>query len=456
MSEAIHTALLSREAAPLAERVEALSAALDEPGWLRGWRQAALQRALETPWPTGKEETWRRTPAERLPRRLEPAVAAARNGAAPPHLFAPHARSGLLHHHGGPALDRSLSAEAEARGVLLLPLSEAAREHPALLQRWLGRTRAASFDRYGSLGAALWTQGVFCYIPPGVRLEQSIFHLTSQAADGSDLWSYTLVAADRGSAVSVVDAGAGPQGGIGAGGRTPFVHDAVELIAADAAQLQFASVQRWSRDTAALTTAVGEVGRDAAIRYTSVSMGADLDKQRIDLELGQPGGRAELRGVFVGRGRQHIEHITRQHHSGANATSDLLVRGVLTDQSHAVQYGVIRIEPQGQQTAAFQTMRNLLLDAGAGADPIPVLEIEADDVKCSHAAAVGPVSPDQLFYLSARGIPPVIAERMVVRGFLAEIVDGIADQHLREVIDELIEAELQLETTEATGAEADG
>ena len=456
MSEATLTAPLSGEAAPLAERVDAISAALDEPAWLRGWRQAALQRALDTAWPSGKEETWRRTPAGRLPRRLEPALAAARNGAVPSHLFAPQARSGLLHHHCGQPLDRSLRADAEDWGVLLLPLSEAAREHPALLQRWLGRTRTDSFDRYGALGAALWTQGVFCYIPPGVRLEHSIFHLTSQAADGSDLWSYTLVVADRESEASVVDAGAGPQGAIGAGGRAPFVHDAVELIAAEAAQLQFASVQRWSRDTAALTTAVGDVGRDAAIRYTSVSMGADLDKQRIDLELGQPGGRAELHGVFVGRGRQHIEHITRQHHSGANAGSELLVRGVLTDQSHAVQYGVIRIEPQGQQTAAFQTMRNLLLDAGAGADPIPVLEIEADDVKCSHAAAVGPVSPDQLFYLAARGIPPTIAERMVVRGFLAEIVDGIADQHLREVIDELIEEELQIESPKAEGAEAGG
>ena len=121
----------------------------------------------------------------------------------------------------------------------------------------------------------------------------------------------------------------------------------------------------------------------------------------------------------------------------------MLIRGVLTDESQAVQYGLIQITPKGQKTNAHQTMRNLLLDEGARADSIPMLEIEADDVKCSHAAAVGPVDPDQLFYLQSRGIPPKVAERLVVRGFLAEIADGVPDEHMREVIDELVEIQLE-------------
>ena len=433
--------------AGLADRAEAISVALDEPSWLRDWRQAALRRALETPWPSGKEEAWRRTPAERLPRRAESALPTPSNGALPAHIFAPHERAGLLHHVGGLAAHAELRSDLEAAGLLLAPLSSAAREYPQLVRRWLGGTHAPAFDRYGALGAALWTQGMFCYIPPGLQIDHSIFHLTTQPADGSDLWAYTLVAADRESAASVIEAGAGPPGDLRGDGAIPFVHHTVELAAEAAANVRFATVQRWSHDAAALTTAVAEIGRDALLSYTSVSIGGDLDKQRIDLELDQQGGRAELHGVFAGRGHQHIEHITRQHHSGVNASSELLIRGVLTDESHAVQYGVIRIDPEGQKTSAFQTMRNLLLDEGAGADPIPVLEIEADDVKCSHAAAVGPVSAEQLFYLQSRGIAPEIAERMVVRGFLAEIVDGVADQHLREVIDELIEAQLQIPHT---------
>ena len=440
----------------LSAQVAQLSAAKSEPDWLLAWRLNALDQALELGWWTGKEESWRRTPRERLPRRARVGtVAHARNGSAgmaPAHVFAPHEHAGLVHQMAGAVVASDLVHQAQVAGVVLAPLSTAAREHPELVQRWLGSV-GEPLDRYDAFGRALWTQGVFCYAPPGIVLPESLFYLITQQVNEGDNWHYTLVVADRESQVSLIDAGdadnrgAQPQ-------EDPFIHASVELIAEAGAQLQFASVQRWHRQTAAVSTIRGDVNRDATIRVTTASFGADLDKQRIDMNLGQAGGHAEMRGIFVGDQHQHIEHVTRQHHTGVGATSDLLVRGVLTDDSHAVQYGVIRIEPEGQKTAAYQTMRNLLLDDGAGADPIPVLEIEADDVKCSHAAAVGPVDPDQLFYLQARGIPPQIAERMVVRGFLSEIADGIPDQHLRDVIDELVEIQLHIPDPEPVGVPA--
>ncbi len=430
----------------LVARVSALSAAKGEPDWLLAWRLTALEQALELDWWTGKEESWRRTPRDRLPRRARVgSVTYAANGTtglAPTHVFTPEAHAGLVHQMGGGVVGSDLAPEAQSAGVILAPLSAAAREHPELVQRWLGSV-GDPLDRYEAFGRALWIQGVFCYVPPGVVVSESLFYLITQQANGGDHWHYTLVVADRESQLSLIDAGDADDRAAELE-ETPFVHASVELIAEPGSQLQFATVQRWHRQTAAVSTTRGEVGRDATVRVTTAAFGADLDKQRIDMNLGQPGGHAELRGLFVGDQRQQIEHVTRQHHTGVGATSDLLIRGVLTDESHAVQYGVIRIEPEGQKTSAFQTMRNLLLDDGAGADPIPVLEIEADDVKCSHAAAVGPVSPDQLFYLQARGIPPQIAERLVVRGFLSEIADGIPDQHLREVIDELVEIQLHI------------
>ncbi len=427
----------------LSEQVEQLSFSLDEPDWLREFRLHALQQAQQSDWWSSQEESWRRTPRDRLPRRarvanLQPGV----NGHAPAHVFAPEAHAALVHQVGGQVAASDLDPQAEANGVILAPLSTAAREQPELVRRWLGSV-GDPLDKYDAYGRALWTQGVFCYVPPGVAISESLFYLITQQTHESDHWHYTLVVADREAQLSLIDAGDADDRRAQLS-ETPFVHASVELIAEPGAQLQFASVQRWHRQTAAISTMRGQVGRDATIRVTTAAFGADLDKQRIDMNLGQPGGHAELRGLFVGDQHQHIEHVTRQHHTGVGATSDLLVRGVLTDDSHAVQYGVIRIEPEGQKTAAYQTMRNLLLDDGAGADPIPVLEIEADDVKCSHAAAVGPVDPDQLFYLQARGIPPQVAERMVVRGFLSEIADGIPDQHLREVIDELVEIQLHI------------
>lgn len=429
----------------LRAQVTALSRSKAEPDWLLAFRLASLEQALSMEWWTGQEESWRRTPRERLPRRARVGrVAGGSNGTpinVPAHVFAPDAHAGMVHQIDGRVAASDLADQARAQGVIIKPLAAAARENPDLIQQWLGAVGPPA-DRYEAFGRALWTQGVFVYAPRGAVLDESLFYLITQDVHQGDHWHYTLVVAERESQVSLID------GGDADDRRTeldeaPLIHAAVELIAEDGAQLRFASVQRWHRQTAAISTTRGRVGRDATIRVTTAAFGADLDKQRIDVDMSQSGGYADIRGLFVGDGKQHIEHVTRQYHNGVGATSDLLIRGVLTDESQAVQYGLIRITPEGQKTNAHQTMRNLLLDDGAGADPIPMLEIEADDVKCSHAAAVGPVDPDQLFYLQARGIPPNVAERMVVRGFLAEIADGVPDEHMREVIDELVEIQLE-------------
>ncbi len=429
----------------LRAQVAALSRAKAEPDWLLAFRLASLEQALSMEWWSGREESWRRTPRDRLPRRARVgAVRSTANGrgiATPTHVFAPQAHAGLVHQYDGQLVAADLDEQAAASGVIVKPLSVAAREHTELIQRWLG-AMGAPLDRYDAFGRALWTQGAFVYAPRGVVVDESLFYLVTQDAAAGDHWHYTLVVAERESQLSLIDGGDADDRRVDLE-EAPLIHGSVELIAEDGARLEFASVQRWHRQSAAISTTRGRVGRDASVRVTTAAFGADLDKQRIDMDMSQRGGEAEIRGLFVGDSGQHIEHVTRQHHTGAGATSDLLIRGVLTDESQAVQYGLIRIEPEGQQTSAHQTMRNLLLDDGAGADPIPMLEIEADDVKCSHAAAVGPVDRDQLFYLQARGIPPAVAERMVVRGFLAEIADGVPDEHMRDVIDELVEIQLE-------------
>ena len=429
----------------LRAEVTALSQSKSEPDWLLAFRLASLEQALGMDWWTGQEESWRRTPRERMPRRARVGrVAGGSNGtpiSVPSHVFAPDAHAGMVHQIDGRVAASDLAEQARAQGVIIKPLAEAARENADLIQEWLGAVGPPA-DRYEAFGRALWTQGVFVYAPRGAVVDESLFYLITQDVAQGDHWHYTLVVAERESQVSLIDGGDADDRRAELD-EAPLIHAAVELIAEDGANLQFASVQRWHRQTAAISTTRGRVGRDATIRVTTAAFGADLDKQRIDMDMSQNGGYADIRGLFVGDGKQHIEHVTRQYHNGVGATSDLLIRGVLTDESQAVQYGLIRITPEGQKTNAHQTMRNLLLDDGAGADPIPMLEIEADDVKCSHAAAVGPVDPDQLFYLQARGIPPSVAERMVVRGFLSEIADGVPDEHMREVIDELVEIQLE-------------
>ena len=433
------------------DQVAAISEALHEPAWLRELRLEALERARTLPWPSSREEAWRRTPEERLPREFAAAELGASTRSAALTGFLSEERAGLLEHQDVSTTAAELSEAARADGVLLLPLAQAAREHEALVRPNLYATLPPDYDRYTALAGALWTQGLFCYVPRGVRVEGALLHLISKSASARSLFSHSLIVAEPLAEVSLIEAAASD-----AGGERSLVLHNLELIAREGAQLQVGAIQRWADDVSVLGTCRGRVERDANLQYVTASFGADLDKQRIEVDLVEPGANADLRGVFVGHGAQHFEHITRQNHNGPGGTSDLLIRGALGDTARAVQYGVIRIQPEGQKTAAHQTMRNLLLSSGAGADPIPVLEIEADDVACSHAAAVGPVDREHLFYLQSRGIPEPEAERMVVRGFLSEVVDEIPNAHVRSVVDTLVDealASVAINTTTNNGAD---
>ena len=206
--------------------------------------------------------------------------------------------------------------------------------------------------------------------------------------------------------------------------------------------MRYVGLQHWGHDVNAFVTQRLRTARDARVFSASVAFGGRLSRERIVLDAAEDGISADLVGLFVGTGDQHIEYDTRQDHTAVGGRSDLQIKGALDDRASAVQYGVVAISPEGQKTSGHQTMRNLLLSSGAGADPIPVLEIEADDVQCSHAAAVGPVDPEHIFYLQSRGIPPEEAERMVVQGFLDVVTQRLPDEDLRHAVDDLVHERL--------------
>lgn len=434
--------------APSRDAVEALAATLDEPGWLRDHRLSALATFESLSWPSADEEEWRRTPMDGVP--LEGWALPYEEDADPPATLAPLGddEAGLLSHSNGSTTEQALDEALAAQGVLLLPLSQAAREYEALVRAHLNTVTPAGYDRFTALGAALWSQGLFCYLPRGLTVERPLLHYLGKRAGASAL-GHTLVVAEAGSTATLIESCASD----GTSTNAPsLTHHTIELALNAAARVQLARVQHWDPATAAFLTARARLDRDANLLLASVDFGARLSKERLEIDLSGSGSHADLLGLFVGRDAQHIEHNTRQNHSGVGGSSDLLIKGALDDQAAAVQYGVIKILPEGQKTAGFQTMRNLLLSEGASADPIPVLEIEADDVQCSHAAAVGPVDPDHIFYLQSRGIPPQPAERMVVQGFLEIVAQRLPGQHLREAVAHLIEAKLDTpRASEGTG-----
>ena len=182
--------------------------------------------------------------------------------------------------------------------------------------------------------------------------------------------------------------------------------------------------------------------RNADLRWIQVSWGSRLTKAFLDVDMMGQGGHAELLGIYFPTGRQHIDHQTLQIHRAPNCFSDLLFNGALKDKSRSVYMGVIKVLPDAQKTDAYQRNGNLILDGTARADSIPGLEIEADDVRCTHAATAAQVEDEYVFYLMARGLTRPQAERMIVQGFFQAVLDRVPVESVVTKLERVIERKI--------------
>jgi Fe-S cluster assembly protein SufD len=178
----------------------------------------------------------------------------------------------------------------------------------------------------------------------------------------------------------------------------------------------------------------GRVGRDAKLDWVISAMGTRLTKAFQSVELDGQGSWARMSGLFFANGRQHFDLDTQQNHNAPDTVSDLLYKGALKDNARSVWQGLIKALPDSQRIDGFQANRNLLLEDTARADSIPGLEIEADDVRCTHAATVGQIDKQEVFYLMARGIPRDTAVRMIVEGFFTPVMERIPIEGVRDRI----------------------
>ena len=206
--------------------------------------------------------------------------------------------------------------------------------------------------------------------------------------------------------------------------------------------MQYVSVQRLGRGGFYQSAQRTLADRDAKIDTLNVGLGASVSRVDLNARLLGPGASSEMLGLYFGDSDQHFDFNTSQDHLEPNTASDLLYKGALDGVSRAVFRGIIRVHPGAQRTDAYQTNRNLLLSAGARADSLPNLEIEADDVRCSHGATVGHLDEEAKFYLMSRGLDGVQAERLVVLGFLREVLErlplgGVVDKVTRVIEEKL-------------------
>ena len=323
-------------------------------------------------------------------------------------------------------------------GVIVMSLEQAADEHAELVQRHLGTVVDAD-DVFVARNDAGFRGGAFVYVPAGVALTEPILLTAIHAATGTELNRRTLIVVEPGAQAEVWE-----QALPGSVDHEGVFNTVVELVLRDNAHLRFVSGQELTERSWIFGTHRAEVGRDAALDWVALGFGSAGGHVRMETRLGGQGADARVTGAYATHGRQHIDFDTTQEHAAPNTTSDLAFRGVLQGRSSAVWKGNIIVDPGAQKTDAFQESRNLLISKRAHADAIPGLEIQANDVRCTHAAAVAQVDPDQLFYLRSHGLPEPIAKRLVIEGFLEALVERFEQGPVREVLAETIERRLGL------------
>jgi len=250
----------------------------------------------------------------------------------------------------------------------------------------------------------------------------------------------TLIVVEEGAIVTYIDEYAS------ADGEDPaFSNGAVELYVGEGSNLRYVSLQNWERNVLHFNTIRSSTEKDATINSLVVSLGSQLSRTNVEAGLTAAGGDSEMLGLYFADTEQVLDHHTLQDHIAPNAHSDLLYKGALRDESLAVFSGLIRVEPGAQKTDAYQTNRNLILGTDdAMAVSLPRLEIQADDVKCSHGSTTGQVDDVELFYLMSRGIPRREAEKLVVYGFFGEVTSRIPLRGLKEKLDRAIEGKIGL------------
>jgi Fe-S cluster assembly protein SufD len=326
-----------------------------------------------------------------------------------------------------------------AGGVIVTSIGRAAEEHGQLLRRHLGSLIGEGDDVFVALNDAGFRRGAFVYVPRGVVVEAPISLTSVQAQEGTLLNQRTLVVLDEGAQAEVWE-----QYLSGAEELDGVVNVVTELIVGQNAHLRYVCGQGLSEKSWIFGAQRAEVGRDASLDWVALGFGSGGGHVRMETRLGGQGADARVTGAYASHGRQHIDFDTTQEHAAPNTTSDLAFRGVLQGRSSAVWKGNIIVDPDAQKTDAFQESRNLLISKRAHADAIPGLEIQANDVRCTHAAAVAQVDPEQLFYLRSHGLRSDEAKRLVIEGFLAALVERFEDGPVREVLAGAIDRRLEL------------
>jgi Fe-S cluster assembly protein SufD len=405
----------------------ALQALPDAPGFIQTIRKQAFEEFRTLPIPSQETEEWRYTDLSDFDLSFRPHVPG-HNGKA--------AGSTM---HGSSTARTTSNQDVRSLAVIFGDLDEAAEKHPDLVEPHLHRLVPTTRTKFTALHGAFRTGGTFLYVPPSTTVELPLQTVTYLDADGTAVFPHTLIVVGDDADVTFIDRYSSPDL------ERAFSDAITEIVVGRAARVRYVSIQEWGSGVTHLGIQRASIDRDADFRSLAIGFGASLARAEAEAVLDGAGASSEMLGIFFADEDQHFDHRSEQDHVAPNCTSDLLYKGALRDHSRGVYSGWVHVRPEAQKTNAMQTSRNIILSDSAFARSIPNLEIEANDVRCGHAASVGPVEEEQLFYLMSRGIPRAEAEKLIVFGFFNEVLDRVTLEEVRTSAARAIEAELERE-----------
>lgn len=417
------------------EVFDAFLARRDEPGWLTDRRVAAWKQFQSLAMPSNRDEEWMRTDIRLFKfDRFTPFAEIETPAHKPTGLLAEGVQlAGQTISLDSRTLEGEFSETWAKKGVLFGSLDALIAEHGDLLRPYIERQLVnPNKDKFSALNAAIWSGGTLLFVPKNVQISEPLHSLSIMSSGGVDLGKTLVILQDGAEATLLSETASTEHEGEG-------LHcGSIELIVEREARLRYVNLQNWGTGVWHFAHQMGHVGAKAGLQWTIGALGARLAKVNQHVALTGEDAEAQVNGVMFTQGKQHLCYNTHQHHKAAYCRSDLLYKAALQDKSRTVWRGMIKVDEGAQRTDAYQRNDNLMLSRDARADSIPGLEIEADDVRCTHGSTSGRVDDQQLFYAMTRGYTRKEAVRMIVEGFFQQVFDRITIESVREALGEAI------------------
>jgi Fe-S cluster assembly protein SufD len=410
------------------------------PHWFRDQQRAAWNQFESLPSPTRKDQLWRFSNVDLLdlrPFKFTGALSDKDRAAILRQSRGLDEIAARVVFAGDELINRDVvSEQLKKRHVIFQPLERAMVEHPDLFRKYfMSQPAVLGSAKFAALHQALVSSGTFLYVPRGVEIEMpiEIFHWL-HGQNGS-VFPHLLLVADELAKVTVIESFRSLDGETGG-----FACGVNDLIAGPGAKVTYVCAQTWGENVRALQMNTTTVDHDASAMSLNLHLGARYSRFESLSRLVGEGARSDLLAVSVATNEQEFDARTLQDHISPHTASDLLYKNALDDRARCTFGGLIRVEPHAHFTDAYQKVRNLLLSDDAEANSMPGLEILADNVRCTHGATSGQVDEDEMFYLHSRGIPTKIAQRLIVTGFLNEVIQRLDQPAIPAHLHRLIEA----------------